>query len=405
LAALHLLDWALVDDQDSVRYLGMARRRLGWRLGACLAMAACAAALVSGPPAGAGNQRVDPTGFRRRGSVVRLLSGSAAGTHVTVPGRSPFVNTGIAVRVGDAVTINASGYVHFGGPPITHLDPAGVPWGPRCSAIAKGQARNSRWPAPGLSCWSLIGRLGTGSPFEVGANATVHAHRAGDLFLGVNDNYLPDNSGQFSVTVNVSPPSITTPSTSTVPPVSTGKKRSSASVLAVVAAVVALFVVAGLWLLVARRRRRKRTVNEPAAGAAAAIPDPATMNSSSSEVPSTRPVEETIAPAAVFAPPEADSIDVNIFEVEFSNGLTLRVGYNHFPDGTELRWRVTQSRVPAASGMFITRGGGSTNHVETVPLGVKLAGRDTHPDGADVQFDWSINGVPFRYSVRRDPNC
>jgi len=111
------------------------------------------------------------------------------------------------------------------------------------------------------------------------------------------------------------------------------------------------------------------------------------------------------AVAVLTAPPETDSIDVNIFEVEFSNGLTLRVGYNHFPEGTELQWRVSQNRVTAATGSFVAKGGGSTNHLETVPLGVKLEGRQTMPDGADVQFDWSINGVPFRYSVRRDPNC
>ena len=61
--------------------------------------------------------------------------------------------------------------------------------------------------------------------------------------------------------------------------------------------------------------------------------------------------------------------------------------------------------MPIATGEFVTKGGGSTNHEESVPLGVKLEGRATNPDGADVQFDWSINGVPFRYSVRRDPNC
>ena len=105
------------------------------------------------------------------------------------------------------------------------------------------------------------------------------------------------------------------------------------------------------------------------------------------------------------AAPLPESIDVNIFEVEFSNGLTLRVGYNHFPEGTDLRWKVTQNRIPVATGRFVAKGGGSTNHFETVPLGVKLEGRDTQPDGADVQFDWTINDVPFRYSVRRDPNC
>jgi hypothetical protein len=115
--------------------------------------------------------------------------------------------------------------------------------------------------------------------------------------------------------------------------------------------------------------------------------------------------DEVIAPVPVGAAPHPESIDVNIFEVEFSNGLTMRVGYNHFPEGVDLRWRVTQNRIPVAVGTFRTQGGGSTNHFETVPLGVKLEGRDTQPDGADVQFDWTINDVPFRYSVRRDPNC
>ena len=64
-----------------------------------------------------------------------------------------------------------------------------------------------------------------------------------------------------------------------------------------------------------------------------------------------------------------------------------------------------KNRALAASGSFVTKGGGSTRNVETVPLGAKLEGRDAQPDGADVQFDWTVNGVPFRYSVRRDPNC
>src|SRR5206468_4616390 len=78
---------------------------------------------------------------------------------------------------------------------------------------------------------------------------------------------------------------------------------------------------------------------------------------------------------------------------------------NHCPDGTAVNWRVMQSHKPVAVGSFVGVGGGSTNHFETMPLGVKLTGRDSEPDGADVQFDWNINGVPFRYSVRRDPNC
>jgi len=36
----------------------------------------------------------------------------------------------------------------------------------------------------------------------------------------------------------------------------------------------------------------------------------------------------------------------------------------------------------------------------TLPLGVHL---EPAPAAVDVQFTWAIGGVPFRYSVRRDP--
>ena len=143
----------------------------------------------------------------------------------------------------------------------------------------------------------------------------------------------------------------------------------------------------------------------PTAPAEPPAPEPSPVPPLFAEAATEQEPEAAAVATIESAPPEPESIDVNIYDVEFSNGLTLRVGYNHFPEGVEVRWQVTQNRALATSGTFVTKGGGSTNHIETVPLGVKLQGRDTSPDGADVQFDWSINGVPFRYSVRRDPNC
>jgi hypothetical protein len=35
-----------------------------------------------------------------------------------------------------------------------------------------------------------------------------------------------------------------------------------------------------------------------------------------------------------------------------------------------------------------------------LPLGVHL---EPDPGSVDVEFTWAIGGVPFRYSVRRDP--
>ena len=98
------------------------------------------------------------------------------------------------------------------------------------------------------------------------------------------------------------------------------------------------------------------------------------------------------------APLDPESTDVNIFRVEFADRSTLEVGYNFFPEGTPVRWRIEQNGATYASGDFVTKGGGSVQHNETVPLGVTLA-----PDASsDVYFTWRIGDVPFGYNVRRD---
>lgn len=329
-------------------------------------------------------------------SVALASPASAAPTvsHVTLQSRQIYTSSGVTLHAGDSVTIHAAGRIRFGGGKIRNMTPQGIPWGPKCDAIARNEPRHNPWPKKGVSCWSLIARIGTGTPFEIGPAKTFRAAESGVLLLGLNDNFVDDNTGQWNATIAVT--SATAPTT---PATSTAAKKSSSGLVIVIVAIV---VVALLALLLWRRRnaKRRRAESPPPGGADPVLADAsvALLAESGSEAPAA-------AVAVLTAPPETDSIDVNIFEVEFSNGLTLRVGYNHFPEGTELQWRVSQNRVTAATGSFVAKGGGSTNHLETVPLGVKLEGRQTMPDGADVQFDWSINGVPFRYSVRRDPNC
>jgi tetratricopeptide (TPR) repeat protein len=56
---------------------------------------------------------------------------------------------------------------------------------------------------PQFPCWSLIGRIGPhGVPFEVGSYKTVIADSSGELFLGVNGNYYPDNTGKWVATLS-----------------------------------------------------------------------------------------------------------------------------------------------------------------------------------------------------------
>jgi MYXO-CTERM domain-containing protein len=315
---------------------------------------------------------------------------AGAATSVTVKPDHVYTPTGITVHKGDKVAITASGRAHFGGGVIVSLGPDGIPWGTACDRVSQARAgRNLPWPAPGVACWSLIARVGTSPPIGIGRDGMFTAENDGALELGVNDNVVQDNAGSWAAQV-------------TVTPVGGGTSSSSGSSAVVIAAIVGGLILLGLLLFFLLRRRRKDADDEapePVPAAVAAAPVAAAAAASAPE-PEPEPV-----PVTPDAPPDPESIDVNIFEVEFTNGLQLRVGYNHFPDGTLLNWKVTQSRKPVAAGSFVTQGGGSTNHSETVPLGVKLEGRDSEPDGADVQFDWNINGVPFRYSVRRDPNC
>jgi hypothetical protein len=95
------------------------------------------------------------------------------------------------------------------------------------------------------------------------------------------------------------------------------------------------------------------------------------------------------------APLDPTDINVNIFAVGFPNRETLRVGYNFFPEGTVVYFRVVDLDVDVR-GQFTTEGGGSTRHFTEVPLSSPL-GEDR--DGAEVGFNWTIGSVPFAYKV------
>ncbi len=49
----------------------------------------------------------------------------------------------------------------------------------------------------------LLARIGTYGPIWVGDRRTLTAPVSGRLYLGVNDDHLPDNRGQFAVIVGV----------------------------------------------------------------------------------------------------------------------------------------------------------------------------------------------------------
>ena len=113
-----------------------------------------------------------------------------------VPGSQEWTATGITVQAGQQLTITASGEIYVGATSASER-PAGIPG---CTPAASYPARSAQFPAPTLTCWSLIARIGGGAPFEVGSSAQLTA-TSGDLYLGINGDSFSGNSGSWSATI------------------------------------------------------------------------------------------------------------------------------------------------------------------------------------------------------------
>ena len=110
---------------------------------------------------------------------------------VTVNAGQPWQDTGIEVRNGQTVYFEASGRVRWG--PGRQDGPDGE----------RNSPRNDGRPMPNRPAAALIGRVGGSNDlfFIGGDNGPIRVRGSGRLFLGINDDYLRDNSGAFRVTV------------------------------------------------------------------------------------------------------------------------------------------------------------------------------------------------------------
>jgi hypothetical protein len=99
-------------------------------------------------------------------------------------------DTGVDVRSGMDVYFEVSGRLRWG--PDRQHGPAG-----------EGGTRSvPTRPIPGRPGGSLIGRIGDGDPFFIGADrGPIRMRESGRLSLGVNDDHLEDNSGSWRVTI------------------------------------------------------------------------------------------------------------------------------------------------------------------------------------------------------------
>lgn len=122
---------------------------------------------------GGGGRR--PAGMRERALVVES----------TVD----WTSTGIDVRAGQTIFVEASGQVRWG------RDRRDGPGGERNSPFNAGR------PMPNRPAAALIGRIGRDVFFIGDDRGPIQIRGGGRLELGINDDYLPDNSGSFRVTV------------------------------------------------------------------------------------------------------------------------------------------------------------------------------------------------------------
>jgi hypothetical protein len=309
---------------------------------------------------------------------------------VEIDATKPWTDTGITVRAGESVTVTVDGEIHIGPGELDAMVPAGIPRGAKCDELA--QVRGF-WVTDTLPCWSAMARVGRGQPIGVGAGATFKAPADGPLQLGVNDNRFVDNEGSWNAIVVAESAADATDDSA---------EGSGGSTLPMIVAVVGGLLIVGLIVFAVRRRRSRGDATDDARtrARAARVAVPAMAGSAAPEAvePEPEEVREPTAGQQTVVPGADETVRFNIFEVSVVDGTALRVGYNYFPEGTLVRWRILQADTVRAVGEFVTNGGGSTYHFVTMPLDVALQ-RDA--GGTDVYFSWSIGGVPFEYSVLR----
>ena len=122
-------------------------------------------------------------------------SGRAAVSNqvVRVDAQTRWTDTGLDVRTGDQVSFRSEGTVSMSGNNNDVADPAGSRIGRYASDVPLSQ----------FPVGALIGRVGDSAPFLVGDRESLRVQNSGRLFLGINDGFLGDNTGQFRVTLSI----------------------------------------------------------------------------------------------------------------------------------------------------------------------------------------------------------
>ncbi|HWW84668.1 MAG TPA: hypothetical protein VNZ26_13760 [Vicinamibacterales bacterium] len=111
---------------------------------------------------------------------------------VIVPATRQWTPTTIRVNQGDRIRFETTGEIHWSANPNDRARAAG----------ALDQKRTPGAPLPNSFAGALIGRIDGGQPFGIGDQTSIVIPASGLLYLGINDDNVSDNSGQFQVVIS-----------------------------------------------------------------------------------------------------------------------------------------------------------------------------------------------------------
>lgn len=131
--------------------------------------------------------------FARPGRAVTAdpTPGTGGGPGLVIAANRMWTPTNHTVRRGETVTFASTGQIRISG---DQRDLASVN-GSLNQRYAAGA------PLPQFLAGALIGRIGNGQPFAIGNQTSIEMPASGVLYLGINDDNVSDNAGQFNVVV------------------------------------------------------------------------------------------------------------------------------------------------------------------------------------------------------------
>jgi Ca2+-binding EF-hand superfamily protein len=131
--------------------------------------------------------------FEVAGGAPAMATSAAGSQTIRVNAQQRWTDTGLNVRAGDVITFNVTGTITMSDDQNDTANWAGSTRG-RTAPDA---------PVLGQKAGGLLAKIGEYSPSFVGGRSSWTAPVSGRLYLGVNDDHLADNRGEFTVTVGV----------------------------------------------------------------------------------------------------------------------------------------------------------------------------------------------------------